>query len=138
MKLFQTFSIILVLAAFASPVVRAADDDKPTIAPEDAREHVGKEVTVEMTVEGGKKISANGPCLLNSMKKFSDPKCLTLAILASGLAKYKEIGVEDPSVTLKGKKVRVTGKVELYKDQPQIKITSPDQIKEVEPPKVGF
>ena len=131
MKLFQTFSIILVLAAFASPVVRAADDDKPTIAPEDAREHVGKEVTVEMTVEGGKKISANGPCLLNSMKKFSDPKCLTLAILASGLAKYKEIGVEDPSVTLKGKKVRVTGKVQDHNGNLQIEVERWDQVQEI-------
>jgi hypothetical protein len=146
MKLLSALSIAVALVAFASPAVRAADGEKPKIAAADAREHVGKEVVVEMTVEGGRKLSSGGPCLLNSMKDFRDKKCLTLAIMGPGLAKYKEAGIDDPSVSLKGKKVTVTGKIELFRDQPQIKIDSPDQIQEVkegeekkpETPKVGF
>ena len=49
-------------------------------------------------------------------------------IFASGLAKFAEAGVADPAGHFKDKTIRVTGRIDLHREQPQIKVTLPEQI----------
>jgi DNA/RNA endonuclease YhcR with UshA esterase domain len=71
-------------------------------------------------------------CFLNSEKDFRDPKNLTLFIDKDALAKFKEAKIDDPAAHFKGKTVHVEGKVVLYRDRPEIKVSGPDAIKVVE------
>ncbi|HWB00935.1 MAG TPA: hypothetical protein VG713_20730 [Pirellulales bacterium] len=116
----------------AALAARGADEATNVVPAAEARSHVGEKCTVEMTVEGGRKLAAKGPCILNSMRNFRDKDNFSVIMFAEALDKYKEVGVQDPSEHLYGKKIQVTGKIELYKEQPQIKVTDPDEIKLVE------
>jgi DNA/RNA endonuclease YhcR with UshA esterase domain len=46
----------------------------------------------------------------------------------AGVEKFKEAKVEDPATHFKGKTVRATGKVTLYRKRPQIVIEEPAQL----------
>ena len=45
--------------------------------------------------------------------------------------KFKKAKVEDPAAHFKGKTVRVTGTVKLYRERPEIVVNDPGQIKVV-------
>jgi DNA/RNA endonuclease YhcR with UshA esterase domain len=71
-------------------------------------------------------------CFLNSEEDFKGPKNFTVFIDKRALAKFKEAKIENPAAYFKGKTVQVKGKVTLYRDRPEIKVSSPDAIKVVE------
>jgi DNA/RNA endonuclease YhcR with UshA esterase domain len=48
------------------------------------------------------------------------------------LAKFKEAKIDDPASHFKGKTIEVKGKVTLYRDRPELKVSGPDAIKVVE------
>ena len=48
------------------------------------------------------------------------------------LTKFKEAKIEDPAAHFKGKTIQVKGKVSLFRDRPEIKVSGPDAIKVVE------
>ena len=69
---------------------------------------------------------------LNSETDFKDDKNFTIFIDKDALAKFKEAKIEDPAAHFKGKTVQVKGKVTLYRERPEIKVSGPDVIKVVE------
>jgi DNA/RNA endonuclease YhcR with UshA esterase domain len=81
---------------------------------------------VEMEVKSARK--GNGIAFLNSEADFKDEKNFTLFINKAGVEKFKEAKVEDPADHFKGKTVRATGKVALYRERPQIIVEDPAQI----------
>ena len=131
--------LVLVLASSAlGPAVLAADEPGavatvPTvIAPEDAREHVGDEVTVEVVVKGGRKLADKEICFLNSQQDHRASDTFTAVIFRTGLARYAADGIDDPAETFRDKRVRVTGVVEERSGQAQIVVASPAQLEVVD------
>ncbi|HQR43508.1 MAG TPA: alkaline phosphatase family protein, partial [Gemmatales bacterium] len=96
-----------------------------TINTLEAAKKVGEEVTVEFTVKatGG----SSGRVFLNSLADFRDPRNFTVVLEKGYLSKAKDIA--DPREHFKGRKIQVTGKVELFKETAQIKVTEMKQIK---------
>lgn len=96
-----------------------------TINTLEAAKKVGEEVTVEFTVKatGG----SSGRVFLNSLADFRDPRNFTVVLEKGYLSKAKDIA--DPREHFKGRKIQVTGKVELFKESAQIKVTEMKQIK---------
>ena len=89
--------------------------------------HIGKKVTVEGTVLSVGKGSKDGIRFLNfSEKKDSG---FVASIFPSA---YKQVG---PIKNYEGKSVRVTGVLEKYNKQTQIKVTEGSQIKSAPAPK---
>jgi DNA/RNA endonuclease YhcR with UshA esterase domain len=73
-----------------------------------------------------------GVCFLNSEEDFKDASNFTVFIDKEVLARFKEAKIEDPSAHFKGQTVQVKGKVTLYRDRPQLKVSGPEAIKVVE------
>ncbi|MDB5307345.1 MAG: hypothetical protein JWO38_1547 [Gemmataceae bacterium] len=118
------------LLALALPAAAAwADPPADRISPAEAAKKVNEKVTVEMEVKsvGGKEASYP-----NSETDFKDAKNFTVFIPAAALEKFKKAKVEDPKMFYKGKRVRVTGTVTLYREKPQTKVEDPDQIEVLE------
>ena len=69
---------------------------------------------------------------LNSETDFKDDKNFTIFIDKDARAKFKEAKIDDPAAQFKAKTVQVKGKVTLYRDRPEIKLSGPDAIKVVE------
>jgi DNA/RNA endonuclease YhcR with UshA esterase domain len=109
--------------------VLAEDQPKP-VGPAEAAKKVNEEVTLQMEVKSA--TLRGGVCFLNSEEDYKDAKNFTLFIDKEALAKFKEGKIEDPAAHFKGKTVLVKGKVELYRDRPEIKVSGPDAIKLVE------
>jgi DNA/RNA endonuclease YhcR with UshA esterase domain len=119
----------LLLALVLSAAAWAADPPAKPIAPAEAAKKVNEKVTVEIEVKstGGKEAN-----FLNSEADFKDAKNFTVFIPEEALEKFKKAKIEDPKTFYKGKTVRVTGTVTLYREKPQIKVEDPAQIEVVE------
>jgi DNA/RNA endonuclease YhcR with UshA esterase domain len=120
---------LFAVVAFAVVAVADEKDTKP-ITPADAAKMVDKKVTVEMEVKSVGK--AEGVYFLNSEEDFKSEKNFTIFINQEGTKKFKEAKVEDMMAHFKGKTVRVTGTVQLYKEKPEIVVEDPKQIEVVE------
>jgi DNA/RNA endonuclease YhcR with UshA esterase domain len=118
------------LSSLVSLSLALAEDEPKPISPAEAAKKVNEEVTVQMDVKST--ALREGVCFLNSEEDFKDAKNLTVFIDKEALAKFKEAKIEDPAEHFKGKTVRVKGKVTLYRDRPEIKVTGPDAVKVVE------
>ena len=82
-----------------------------------------------------------GYVFLNSETDYRDQRCLTVAITAEAVGKFKERGI-DPAIFYKSQVIRVSGtarratvyfysngvKTDLYYFQTQVAVNSPDQI----------
>ncbi|HYM94726.1 MAG TPA: hypothetical protein VET23_11345 [Chitinophagaceae bacterium] len=96
------------------------------ITPEDAKNYVGKTVTV-----CGKVKSTYQPNSVNSHPTFIDfgnkyPNAIFTAVIwESDLSKFSY----KPKRKLKHKKICVTGVIKLYKEKPEIIVSNPSQIK---------
>jgi DNA/RNA endonuclease YhcR with UshA esterase domain len=115
---------------FVSLPCALGDDQTKPIGPAEAATKVNEQVTLEMEVKSATLRGMN--CFLNSEKDFRDPKNLTLFIDKDALSKFKDAKIDDPAAHFKGKVVRVEGKVVLFRDRPEIKLSGPDVIKIVE------
>ena len=111
------------------PLALAEDQPQP-IGPAEAAEKVNQDVTLQMEVKSA--ALRESACFLNSEEDFKDAKNFTIFIDKETLAKFKEAKIDDPAAHFKGKTVQVTGKVTLYRDRPQIKLSGPDAVKVVE------
>jgi DNA/RNA endonuclease YhcR with UshA esterase domain len=109
--------------------VWAAEAPK-ALTPAEAVMKVNEEVTLQMEVKSASKRETS--CFLNSEADFKDAKNFTLFIDKDALAKFKDAKIDDPATHFKGKLIEVKGKVTLFKDKAQIKISGPDAIKIVE------
>jgi hypothetical protein len=94
---------------------------------QEVSKHIGDSVTVCGKIFGGKFVDAsyNKPTFLNMGAAYPD-QLLTIVIWGSArkLFPYK------PEEKLKNKMVCITGKIELFKNKPQIVLQQPDQLQE--------
>ena len=105
--------------------------EKKIIPSEDAGKYVGKEMTVEFEVKATG--AATNLVFLNSKRSRNDDDNFTVVIQASGVDDLKEKKkIDNPREYFRNKKVRVTGKIETFRDKPQIKVTKANQIVVVE------
>jgi hypothetical protein len=109
----------------------SAGEGSGPISPAEAATRIEEEVTVQMDVKSA--TLRDGTCYLNSEEDFKDDKNFTLYLDKDALAKFGKARIEDPAAHFKGKTIQVTGKVTLYRNRPQIKVTGPGMIKVVEP-----
>jgi DNA/RNA endonuclease YhcR with UshA esterase domain len=119
----------VVVCALCVPLVRSEEKPKP-VGPEEAAKKVNEEVTLRMEVKSA--TLRKEVCFLNSEKDFKDAKNFTLFIDKEALGRFKKAKIEDPAAHFKGKTVQVKGKVILYRDRPEIKVSGPDAITIVE------
>lgn len=119
------FCLILIVSLLALTVA-AGDEPMKPIGPEEAAKRVNEQVSLQMEV---KSATLRGElCFLNSEPDFKDAKNFTIFIGREGLKKFKEAKIEDPASHFNGKTVRVTGKVVLFREKPQIAVDRPDQV----------
>jgi hypothetical protein len=111
----RTLIVALGLAAAALPA-RAE-----TIAPSDAKTHVGQTVTIHAAVEEVK-TGRGGVTFLDMGGAFPD-NTFAAVIFAADLAKFPDAKV------LKGKTVAISGPVQLYQGKPEIILKTADQLK---------
>jgi DNA/RNA endonuclease YhcR with UshA esterase domain len=121
---------VTILGTFLWLSLATADEQPKPIGPAEAAKKVNEEVTLQMEVKSA--AAREGVCFLNSEENFKDTKNFTVFIDKDALVKFKEAKIEDPAAHFKGKTVEVKGKVILYHDRPEIKVSGPDAIKVVE------
>jgi DNA/RNA endonuclease YhcR with UshA esterase domain len=123
-------SVAVMLAAPLSPILAqdAAVADAVAITPDEAASHVGEKCVVEMRVNSSRHMADAGRCYLNSHKDFRDASNVTVVIFRRGLENFAEEKIDAPAEHFRGKTIRVTGVVEMYKDKPQIKVERVEQI----------
>ncbi len=115
----------------AMMVLVALVAEAPRIELAAARENVGQEVTIEMVVASSRHLESGKFCFLNSKKSHTDKDNFTVSIREAAIEMFAEQGVKDPAARFLKKKIRVSGKVTLYREKPQIVVDSPAQIAEV-------
>jgi hypothetical protein len=111
----RTLIVALGVAAAAWPA-RAE-----TIAPSDAKIHVGQTVTIHAAVEEVK-TGRGGVTFLDMGGAFPD-NTFAAVIFAADLAKFPD------AKALKGKTVAISGPVQLYQGKPEIILKTADQLK---------
>jgi len=110
-------SFILALGLVAAALPARAE----TIAPADAKAHVGKTVTIEAAVSEVK-TGRGGVTFLDMGGSFPDNQ-FAAVIFAADLAKFPG------AKALKGKTVAISGEVVLYQDRPEIILKTANQLK---------
>ena len=109
--------------------IAAACVQDPTIAPEQASEHVGKEVTVKFTVESARWLKDRDLCFLNSKADHRDDQNFTVVLRRAALAGVAEKNIDDPAAYFRGKKILARGKIESYRGRPQIAVEQLSHVK---------
>jgi hypothetical protein len=96
----------------------------------EARKHLQKEWAVEMVVNATGGARSKTRVFLNSEKDFRSERNFTVVLEMKSLADdLKKAKISDAAKHFAGKKIKVTGVVELFNDRPQIRITRLEQIK---------
>ena len=90
---------------------------------DDAKNHVGDTVKICTKIYGGKFLEKDTLTLLNAGAYYPDAP-LTIVIRADARKEFNT----DPVTYYKGLEVCITGKIELFKDKPQIVINTKSQI----------
>lgn len=91
------------------------------VADAEALKHVGQNVTVEGTITKVFK-SRNGNTFLNFGGNYPD---VTFVVwIPQDAPEATDSGLSN----LQGKKVKITGTIQLYRDKPEIKVTTKEQI----------
>lgn len=130
------FVLALVFLAIAKVATASADDkEKPkpqVVAASDAKNHVGKRCTVEMTVRSSKNAAPRREYYLDSEEDFHDENNFAVVISYDHNEAFEQTGTTDPAEHYRGKKLRVTGEVIRENDQVRIRVEEPKQIEIVE------
>jgi DNA/RNA endonuclease YhcR with UshA esterase domain len=121
----RLWSFALLVALVSAPAL--ADEQPKPVGPAEAAKKVDSEVVLQMEVKSS--ALSKGVCFLNSEKDYKDAGNFTLFIDKAALAKFKDAKIDDPAAHYKGKTVVVKGKVVLYRDKPEIKVSGADDIK---------
>jgi DNA/RNA endonuclease YhcR with UshA esterase domain len=120
----------IVVAVLLTPAAWSEDPPRDKLVkpltPAEAAKKVGEKVTVEMEVKSAGK--GKGVVFLNSEADFKDAKNFTVFLSQTAMEKFKEAKIEDPAAHFKGKTVRATGTVKLYRERPEIVIEDPAQV----------
>lgn len=124
--LFQARTVCLLLLTAVTAIATAE-----SIGPIAARDKVFKKVTVEMKVKSARHLKKTGLCFLNSEKNYRNNDNLAIVIPREALADYLGMGIDDVAAHYINKSIRVTGKITLHREWPQIRIDSAKQIETV-------
>ena len=92
-----------------------------TIADTEATQHVGQKVTVEGVVVAVTN-SGKGNTFINFGAKYPNQT------FTGWIPKDSELSGGSGPTGLEGKKIKITGTIELYKGKPEIKVMTKDQI----------
>ena len=123
---------VLVVLLLAPALLRADDKDAKPITPDEAAKRVGEKCTVEMEVKSTGKGREGSVVFLNSEEDYKDKKNFTVYLDRDALEKFKKAKIDDPADHFKGKTIRVTGTVKLYRERPEIAVDDPEQVQVVE------
>ena len=95
---------------------------------DDVRNHVGDSVKLKAKIYSGKYLesSKDTPTFLDVGGKYPHSK-LTLVILSDARKQFKNA----PETFYEGREEWITGKIELFKNKPEIIIYSPNQINDI-------
>lgn len=89
----------------------------------------GSEVRLQFRVAGGRQFEDTGRLLLNSQENFRNVQNFTVLVNPSALAgKFQHATLD----SFKGRSIRVTGKISVYREQKQVVVDSADQLEVVE------
>jgi hypothetical protein len=110
--------VVLPIILLATAYCQAAP-----LLPEEAKDHVGENVSVRGLVEQVS-VSKKGHAFLNFGGKYPQ-HVFTGFIPAQNVG---DVGGEEFLQSLAGNQITITGKIELYKGRPEIVISSPSQI----------
>lgn len=117
--------VCIILAASIS----AEDMPPKPIPPTEAKNHVGKKVTVEMTVKAAKKSGKLKKVFLDSMENFQDADNLGVAITESAEVELaRKHATSDLVEFFRGKQVRVTGTIERRDERTYLDIDVASQL----------
>ncbi|MBL8892327.1 MAG: hypothetical protein JNL67_20295 [Planctomycetaceae bacterium] len=103
----------------------------PVIKPSEAANHVNKTVIVEMEVESSSFLKDKELCFLNSLKDHKAEGNFSAVLKKEGIKACQDNKIDDPAKHYLKKKVQIEGKVELFKDKPQIVVSKFEQLKVV-------
>jgi DNA/RNA endonuclease YhcR with UshA esterase domain len=117
---------VVCLVTFA--LVSRADDRLMVISPQQAAGFVNKRCIMEMPVKSTGKSNDGKLIFLNSEPSFKDKGNFGIVIDLSALEKLKKAKIDDPAAYFLNKRVRVTGTVSLYKDNPQMRLVESEDI----------
>jgi hypothetical protein len=88
----------------------------------EAINRINETVTVEMFVQRTKRCSGSKQVFLDSEANHHDPKNLGVIITETGLARFNEAGIDDPTAHFNGKTIRVRGIVIRKENRPYIEV----------------
>lgn len=99
---------------------------------EEAKDNIGQGVIVEFVVQNSYE-QPGKICFLNSEKEFNNPEDFCIFITSNALDKFSADGkVKHPADYFLHKKIRVIGTIKLYKNKPQIDVSSPERIQVID------
>lgn len=99
------------------------------IGPELAAAAVGESVILEMTIRSVGGTASGSWIYLNSKGNYKDPENVVVSIKHPTPELRKAMGLDRENKEIVGLRVRVTGKVTLYHDAPQIVVERAEQFK---------
>lgn len=111
-------AIIVALSLALIPAVAVAQ----TIAPGDAKSHVGQSATIEGVVSDVHHAASGSTIFLDFGGPYPD-NAFAAVIFAKDESKFADVN------SLRGKTVDVTGSIQLYNGKPEIILSQPSQIK---------
>jgi DNA/RNA endonuclease YhcR with UshA esterase domain len=117
----RTLTVACCLAILAVPSWVPAWAEAQTIAPAEAKAHVGQTVTVEGAV-GNISTGRSGTTFIDVGGRYPD-NSFAAVIFAADKSKFPDLQAFD------GKTVAVTGPVSLYRGKPEIILKSAEQMK---------
>lgn len=119
--------------AFASQAEAQTAKTKQTVVPaSEARNHVGKNVTIEFAVKHTKNSEKQMMYYIDSETDFSDEKNVAVMIAYKHEAAFKAADIDDPCLHYRDKTIRVSGKVLKEGEFIRIRVENPKSIKIVE------
>jgi hypothetical protein len=111
----------------------AEEQPTPPVPPQEARQKVGQDIRVEMTVQAAKdRLEKRGEIYLDSEPDFKDPKNFAVVITRAGAASLREQSITDPAEHFRGKLIRAAGTVKVVDEVPRIEIDDAKQIQIIE------
>jgi DNA/RNA endonuclease YhcR with UshA esterase domain len=116
----KTFFLSIILALS----FRVQAQEIPKITPDQAKDYIGKTVTVCGEVKDSYVAPKSGTIFLNFGADY--PNQIFVAYIYEDAAKNFP---ESPATAFKGKNICVTGEVKMFQEKPEIMITKPEQIK---------
>ncbi len=132
-RLSQKLPLSLLNPHAAKEVAKPGNETPPpagVLTPAEAAKQVGKTVTVEFVVKatGG----TGSRVFINSEESFRDENNFTVVLERTLPAKITAKLGQEPKAALLKKKIRVTGKVEMFQGKAQIKLDAPEHLAIIE------